>query len=66
MKRFKVKLGLGRMASHHVKEYEIDAKTENEAASIAKAKYYPDVYAEIGRDAPIFGKILTVWEVNEI
>jgi hypothetical protein len=66
MKKFKVTLGLGRMANHHPREYEIDAENEKLAVSLAKSKYYPDVEAEIGKEARIWGKMLTVDNVEEI
>ena len=66
MKKYKVLMGLGRMASHHPKKYIIEAQDPKEAASIARAQYHRDVGAEIGRDAAIWGKILTVESVIEI
>lgn len=66
MKKFKVKLGLGRMANNHVKEYEIDADSEQNACSLAKSKYYKEVGEEIGEKNPIWGKILNIDTVEEI
>lgn len=66
MKKFKVTLGLGRMADHHEKVYEIEAKDKHDAGSIARVKYYAEVEKEIGPKAPIFGKILTVSAVVEL
>lgn len=66
MKKFKVLLGLGRMASHHPKKYTVEAKDAKDAASIARAKYHHEVGLEIGKDAPIWGKFLTVELVTEV
>jgi hypothetical protein len=57
---FEVRLGLGRMASHHTKTYQIEAATKFEASSLARCKFYAEVENEIGKDAPIWGKMLTV------
>jgi hypothetical protein len=65
MKLFKVELGLGRMANHHPKSYEIKALTDQAAARMASGLYRIDLERELGDD-PILGKIVTVVDVNEI
>jgi hypothetical protein len=57
---YEVRLGLGRMASHHTKVYQIEATTKFEASGLARSKFYAEVQNEIGKDAPIWGKMLTV------
>jgi len=66
MRQFSVTLGLGRMANHHTKTYQVEAKTIELAICEAKVIYYEMVGAEIGDDAPIWGKILSVSEVIEL
>ena len=66
LKQFEVVLGLGRMANHHEKTYQIEAKDAESAISLARGKYYDEVGLEIGKDAPIWGKTLTVSKCDEI
>lgn len=66
MKKFKVTLGLGRMSNHHPKTYEIDAKDEMEATALAKQRYHREVAEEIGKDARIWGKMLTISDVEKM
>lgn len=66
MQVFKVTLGLGRLANHHVKTINIEAKTESDAVMSAKIKYYQIVKEEIGANAPILNKTLSVESVETI
>ena len=66
MQVFKVTLGLGRLANHHIKTINIEANTESEAIMTAKIKYYQIVKEEIGDRAPILNKTLSVASVETI
>lgn len=64
-KNYKVRLGLGRMAAHHPREYVVRASDEGDAIQMAKNQFYRDVRAEVG-DNPILHKILSVESVQEV
>jgi hypothetical protein len=66
LRQFRIKLGLGRMASNHQKTFIIEAKTQSEAAIEARCKYYAEVGKEIGERNPIWGKLLTIESVQEV
>ena len=61
---YKITLGLGRMANNFPKTLEIASRSEDEAISLAKSRYYSELSNEIGGDHPIFGKCLTVESVE--
>jgi hypothetical protein len=66
LRQFRIKLGLGRMASNHPKTYVVEGKTQSEAAMCARMKYHEEVGKEIGERNPIWGKLLTIESVQEV
>lgn len=52
-------LGLGRLANHHRRTYQIKALSQTEACSYAKRVYRQDLQCELGDD-PILNKVLTI------
>lgn len=57
---YNVTLGLGRMGSNHTMSYVVMASGEAEAVALAKEMYRSKVAEKIGRENPIWNKVLTV------
>ena len=63
---YRITLGLGRMSDHHTKTYTVTASSESVAVLQAKSLFREQVAAEIGRDARIWGKMLTVSDIARL
>lgn len=66
MKKFKVTLGLDRMADNHGKVFVVEANNKQDASAIARVKYYASIEKEIEPKPPIFENILVVSDVVEL
>jgi len=61
---FSVTLGLGRLANHHRRTICLKMQCAQTAEMKAKNIYRADLEKEIGKDAPIWNKVLTVESVE--
>ena len=64
--QWSVCLGLGRNATHHIRTFRIEAPTLDSACSMARQMYHFEVAKDVPRTDPIWNKMLTVSNCEEI